>query len=290
MRIFVTGASGSLGQELVPKLIEFGHEVYAPAHTDFDITEPLHIGRFAAGEFGKFDVMFNLAGFTNVDLAEEQREEAVGLNTIAPGWLAAACAERQTSFVHLSTDFVFDGSSQIPYTEISSKNPINFYGQTKSDGEDEVLAINPQAIIIRTSWLYGKFKNSFVKAIIDRISKNQTIRAVDDQTGTPTSAYELANVLAQITNSLPPPGVYHAAGNEIVNRYQQAQMIAEIYKKLILTRSLPEIQSVTSQKFATKAKRPSFSALDSSKMNALYSPMGTLKSALERAISELIKQ
>lgn len=256
--ILITGANGQLGQELI-KAFE-GKDGFSIIATDvdtLDITDESAIQSLLKSH--KIDFLVNCAAFTAVDRAESDTELCHKLNADAPGFLAKAAAIFGAKMIHISTDYVFDGNSSTPYNELSEPNPVTTYGKTKLEGEINVRNACPDAIIIRTAWLYSVHGKNFVKTMLNLANKGQQLKVVNDQIGTPTSATDLAHAIAQVISSEHwQPGIYHYTDEGVTSWYDFAKAITHIagIKSLI--------EPCSSEQYPTPARRPHYSVLDKS--------------------------
>ena len=264
-KIIVTGAGGQLGQEL---------QVLASAFPSFDfifadrnqlpVNDPARVSAF----FNEYqpDWCINCAAYTAVDKAESEKETAFGINGDAPGYLARACRSTGARLIHISTDYVFDGSSAIPLKEDDSTAPINIYGASKLEGEKQALQIHPDGtVIIRTSWVYSEFGNNFVKTMIRLMTERPAINVVNDQIGSPTYAADLAAVILHIIDA--PhfvPGIYNYSNEGQISWYDFA---LAIHKLIDSTCTVGPIASVN---YPTPARRPHYSLLDKSLIKKTY--------------------
>lgn len=273
-----------LGTDLVVELTRRGHEVACPSKADLDITDPMSVARLAAGDLGGHDWCFNCAAYTAVDKAEDEIDTAIALNSLGPGYLAKACAMAGIRLVHMSTDFVFDGDAAEPYSEEHSTNPLSTYAVTKRDGEEAVLA-NPEAVVVRTAWLYGSSGNCFPKTIIKAWLAGKSLRVVSDQVGSPTFSADLAGVLVDCLEKDLSPGIYHAAGSDVMSWQALALLACETYARVHQIGGSVEIEAITTADWPTPARRPRFSALSSAKLASLG--IGPMR-AVEEAMSEFV--
>lgn len=260
MVVLVTGANGQLGQSL-----QFIAPNYPELHFVFCATSDLDITNLEACKrtFSKIKPAYciNAAAYTAVDKAESEPEKAYLINVAGPRNLAEVCKKNNTILLHISTDFVFDGSKNSPYTEEDIPNPTGIYGQTKLDGEIEVQAILQEYFIIRTSWVYSQFGHNFMKTMLRLASERDSISVVNDQIGTPTNAIDLADTLIKIIISNKDAfGIYNFSNEGQCSWYDFSKKIFEINNINI------NLQPIPTSAFPTRAKRPSFSVLDKSKI------------------------
>ncbi|RFA11074.1 dTDP-4-dehydrorhamnose reductase [Subtercola boreus] len=197
-RYLVTGASGMLGLDLQAALAARGADVTALGRTDLDVTDASAVLRAVAGH----DVVFNLAAYTKVDDAESFEDEAYDVNATGAGNVAAAARESGATLIHVSTDYVFDGSATSPYPEDAPYSPLSAYGRTKAQGERNVLHEHPSgAYVVRTAWLYGKHGSSFPKTMLKLIADRDTVSVVNDQHGQPTWTVDVATQLLRLADA-----------------------------------------------------------------------------------------
>lgn len=257
MKILVTGADGMLGQDLCPILEDCGHEVIETDLPEIDITKPDVILDVLSSE--KPDAVIHCAAYTNVDKAEEDIETARLINKIGTKNVAEVCAKLDIPIVYISTDYVFDGKSDVPYLPNSLKNPINNYGLTKSEGEDEVRKLCEKYYIVRTSWLYGHHGKNFVETMLSLANKDE-LKVVDDQTGCPTWTVELSNGIAKILEENKPYGIYHVCGSGSTTWYGFAKQIFEFSKLNV------NLLPCKTEEFPRPAARPHYSVMNNDKI------------------------
>ncbi len=260
--ILVTGAGGQLGRHLLRTLTPLG-EVMGVGHGDMDITDPDAVRAMLNG--GAFTHVVNCAAYTAVDRAETERDAAYRTNALGPENLAEACKASGVKLIHISTDFVFDGSKREPYTEADQPNPLSVYGASKLEGEQKVIAANPDAVIIRTGWLYSEEGHNFVRTIARNMLMGKALRVVNDQKGTPTYAADLADAIARIVASEAwLPGIYHYANIGTATWYDFACAIRD--------HVAPEgtITPCSTAEYPTPATRPTYSVLDKSKITRTF--------------------
>lgn len=293
-KILVTGANGQVGMSL--RTLSAG---YPSFDFIFLTKEELPIHRFElVSQY--FDVVrpaycINAAAYTAVDKAETDRETAFLVNGDAVGVLASVCKKYSTRFIHISTDYVFDGTSPEPYKEDAPTNPINAYGISKLRGEALCLLYNPDAIIIRTAWVYAEHGNNFVKTMLRLMKERPAINVVNDQVGAPTYASDLAKAMLEIVqrelsivNQRPItsswiPGIYHYSNQGRISWYDFAVAIKELSGSACTVNPIPGAQ------YPTPAKRPAFSLLDTSKIQATYQlVIPVWKESLQRCLQHLL--
>ncbi|MDM8515001.1 dTDP-4-dehydrorhamnose reductase [Desulfobacterales bacterium HSG16] len=272
MKILVTGAGGQLGKELVRSGKKTDMEIHGFLRDSLDICNQDQINRVF--EKVQPDIVVNTAAYTNVDKAETEIDTAFAINREGACHIAGFCGEADIPMIHISTDFVFDGSGRTPYTEEEPTNPLSVYGLSKAEGEEAVMSLARKHIIIRTSWLYGEHGNNFVKTMIRVFSKNKNVRVVSDQLGCPTNASDLAGAVLQIARIIKNQheidwGIYHYSGYGITSWHEFAENILRIAgAKLDL--KTEKIEPITTQEWPTDARRPMFSVLDCSKLEKKF--------------------
>jgi dTDP-4-dehydrorhamnose reductase len=262
--IIVTGANGQVGKELRDLACN-------TPDTDFTFLskEDLPIENFELVRtffsIRKPDVVINCAAYTAVDAAEQAKDLAYLINGEAVGILAAVCHELNARFIHISTDYVFDGTATTPYRETDFTSPVNTYGASKLDGEEQAFRVNPDAIVVRTSWVYSSYGKNFVKTMIRLMNERQEISVVDDQVGSPTYAADLAVALYTIAISANAPGgIYHYTNTGVISWYQFAVAIASLIETNCIVHPIP------SSAYPTPAKRPAYSVLDTDRISQTF--------------------
>lgn len=280
--ILVTGANGQLGKEL-QVLAEFydDHSFVFTTREELPIQDEEKVKHFFTKHKPAFCI--NCAAYTAVDKAESDQETAYAVNATATGILAAASRDHKTRFIHISTDYVFDGQSPVPYTEEAPVNPVNTYGASKLKGEQLCLENNPDAIIIRTAWVYSGFGNNFVKTMLRLMKERPSINVVNDQIGSPTYAADLARCIITIILGKWQPGIYHYSNQGRISWYDFAEAIKEFSHSDCVVNPIPSSQ------YPTPAKRPSFSLLDTHKIGKTFNvEIPDWKDGLERCLQKLI--
>ncbi len=297
--IIVSGKNGQLGREL---------QNLAASNQNFQFIffdkDELNIADEAALKniFQKYSPSFfiNCAAYTAVDKAENEKDMAYKINAEAVGNIAKQCNQFKTSLIHISTDYVFDGKATQPYKEDNKTNPVNYYGYTKLKGEELALENNPRTIIIRTSWVYSKYGNNFVKTMLRLMHERKEINVVNDQLGSPTYAKDLAEAIVEITNgqrsmvnnkdvphSSQPTAhgfnnIYHFSNDGIISWYDFAVAIKEIKQLDCIVNPIPTTS------YPTPAKRPAYSGLDKTKIiNTFNIELKNWKESLINCLAQL---
>ena len=270
MVVLVTGANGQLGQS-----IQFIANQYPNIQFIYTDYQELDITNFESclTVFAKYKPQFciNTAAYTAVDKAESESDKAHLINAVGPENLAKVCKEFDTILVHISTDFIFDGTSKVPYLETDIPNPKSIYGQTKLDGELAIQKNWEKHFIVRTSWVYSQFGANFMKTMLRLASERDSLSVVNDQIGTPTNAVDLAEVLIKIINTENPTpntqrpfGIYNFSNEGVCSWYDFAKEIFYQSKVTI------DLNSILTEAYPTPAKRPAYSVLDKTKIKKVF--------------------
>ncbi len=263
MKVLVLGASGMLGQDVVRELDTRGHEVTPFTSKQLNLVDQKAVRDCVALGKKRHDWVINCAAYTAVDKAEEEPENAWDINSEAVLNLAEKL-ERGPRLLHLSTDFVFDGEKATPYDEDDEPNPLGVYGQTKLDGERYVEAMLDDAVIFRTSWLYGPNGKSFPRTMINALEAGKHPRVVNDQVGCPTYTADLALACVLAIEKAIPTGLYHAAGKDSMTWHRFAELTLSTWKGEPVV-----VDAISSSEYPTPAKRPPYSVLNTSKLAAV---------------------
>ncbi len=262
--ILVTGANGQLGNEI--RLLAEVNKEYTYFFTDvaeLDICDEQAVMNFVTAH--QIDIIVNCAAYTAVDKAEDNQELCDKLNHVAPGYLAKAIQTRGGYLVQVSTDYVFDGTAHVPYTEEQPTCPDSVYGTTKLAGEQEAMKYCANTMIIRTAWLYSTFGNNFVKTMLRLGREKDSLGVIFDQIGTPTYARDLAVAIFAAIHKGIIPGIYHFSNEGVCSWYDFTQMIHHLAD--IKTCKLRPLHT---EEYPTKAKRPHYSVLDKTKIKDIY--------------------
>ncbi|MEQ4532332.1 MAG: dTDP-4-dehydrorhamnose reductase [Mixta sp.] len=268
MRVLLTGAYGQLGRSLLDRF-PADWVLLACGSAELDITNRAAVERIVR----RFrpQVIMNAAAYTAVDKAETDRIRAMKINAIGPENLARAAREVGAQLIHISTDYVFDGSKPTPYIESDAPCPVNFYGLSKWEGEKRVQAMLPRAIIIRTSWVFSEYGNNFVKTMLRLAQTQQTLRVVNDQRGCPTYAGDLAQAMIALARDVHAAGIYHYCGDKAVSWYEFAQAIFSLFSGYYPALRSVEVLPVTTASYKQQAIRPVNSVMTSERTAYLAS-------------------
>lgn len=263
-KILVTGATGQLGSELFVLSPSFPNYEWIFADRSKATLDDLELLQSQLNEI-KPDLIFNCGAYTAVDKAETEKELAFTVNSLAVELIAKYSAENNVKLIHVSTDYVFDGTSSTALNEDESTNPINVYGASKLAGEIACMKQNPGAIILRTSWVYSKFGNNFVKTMQRLMQERDEINVVNDQIGSPTYAADLAIAIMAIAEAQNwVPGIYNFSNEGEISWHEFALAIKELGEYNCKVGGIP------SDSYPTPAKRPNFSLLDKEKIKRVY--------------------
>ena len=267
MKVLVTGKNGQVGSALIenaPRNIE----LFPFDHQELDITSK-DILKQKINQI-KPDYIINTAAYTNVDKAEEEPDEAYKTNVIGPGYLSEHAKSVSAKLIHLSTDFVFDGSKTSPYSPHDAVCPLSVYGKSKAEGESLVRKNYPaKSVILRTSWVYSVTGKNFVKTILNLISQKNELRIVSDQIGCPTWSKNIALTIWQMVFKNIDAGIYHWSDNEPTSWYDFAVAIYKEANAINLVEKEIVIIPIPTSDFPTLARRPPYSVLDISQTKKL---------------------
>ena len=264
MKILVTGSGGQLGSEIQDLISQFPSFKFTFSdYPEMDITDKESLG--VAFAEGQFDYCINCAAFTAVDKAEEDKEKCDAINVTGSKNLAELCQEHNVTLFHISTDFVFDGTSCKPLKEDQPTAPVNYYGVSKLNGEHEVTSALTKYFIFRTSWLYSTFGNNFVKTMIKLSESRDELNIIVDQIGSPTYARDLAlSILEIIDSGSEEYGLYHYSNQGVASWYDFTCAIFE-YKSIAT-----KVHPIPTEKYPTPAARPHYSVMDKSKFEEIF--------------------
>jgi len=264
-KIIVIGSNGQLGnciRKIAPDF-ELDYEFIFTDSQTLDITNEDQVNKFFNDN--KPDFCINASAYTAVDLAEKEKEKAFAVNADGVAHLAQACKNNKVLFIHISTDYVFDGETNLCYSEDDFTNPIGVYGESKLKGEELALEINKRTIILRTSWLYSEFNKNFVKTMLNLFSQKEELGIVGDQFGQPTNANDLAEaIIAIIEAPQKTYGIFHFSNYPETTWFEFAKKIAELSKSSV------KLNSLTTEQYPTPAKRPKRSTMCLDKIEEVY--------------------
>lgn len=284
MKVMLVGGRGQLGtcfQKVVPK----DWTLHVTDSDCLDITNRDKVLSIVSSF--KPNVIVNAAAYTAVDKAETDVESAILVNKIGPENLAHAAALNNCQLIHVSTDYVFDGNATVPYKESSATNPLGVYGKSKLDGEFAVSAILPQAIIVRTAWVFSEFGNNFLKTMLRLGTERNSLSIVGDQRGCPTYAGDIACAIVELINLNAKGGIYHFCGDTEVSWFEFAEFILKEALLLNKISKLPVLSSISTSQYPTPAKRPAYSSLDTSKIRSLGIQASDWKLAVKNVLNIL---
>jgi dTDP-4-dehydrorhamnose reductase len=268
--ILVFGGNGQLGQELARAATRGRLAVAALGRERADITDAVAIAGVLAAY--RPSLVVNAAAYTKVDLAETDAANAAAANAHGPAILARACADASVPLLHISTDYVFDGTKREPYRESDAVAPLGVYGRTKAAGEAAVRDILPRHVIIRTAWVYGEFGQNFLKTMLRLARERDEVRVVDDQHGSPTSTRELAAAILEIAPRIAAGadvwGTYHLTGSGATTWHGFAATI--VAAQAPLTNMAPKVTAIKTADYPTAAARPANSVLDCSRFEHVF--------------------
>jgi dTDP-4-dehydrorhamnose reductase len=266
MKIMVIGANGQLGWEVCRKAEERGYPMVALDLPGFDITDPFAVQKGVTQD--DISLVINTAAYTAVDQAESEPERAFAINCDGPAYLASQCAEKGIPLIHLSTDYVFDGTKKGAYLEADPVSPLGVYGKSKAAGEEEVRNHLREHIIFRTAWLYGIHGHNFVKTMLRLGKEKELVRVVSDQYGCPTYTSDLAEAILTLvtriwTDGKITWGTYHYCGEGVTTWHGFAQAIFDLAKQYVSLK-VKRVEPITTAEYPNPAKRPANSALNCS--------------------------
>jgi len=287
-KILVVGSNGQLGNELrlVTEVQDNTDQYFYTDLPELDITDKSAVSAYM--ESNDIDIVVNCAAYTNVDKAEDDKEKADKINHLAVQNLAEVCKKQGALLIHISTDYVFDGTKNTPYLESDPTHPLGVYGETKLKGEEAVKNSGCEYVIIRTSWLYSAFGKNFLKTMQRLTAEKEIVKVVFDQVGTPTYAHDLANVILkiiQIENKEVLNQVYHFSNEGVSSWYDFAVAINEAFGHNC------KVLPCYSDEFPSKVTRPNYSVLDKTKIKkALGVEIPHWKSSMMKCVYRLNKE
>jgi dTDP-4-dehydrorhamnose reductase len=268
--ILVLGADSQVARELTARAAGVGIAASAVRRTEVDVADSVAVRSAIA--FAAPVLVVNTAAYTDVDRAETDVDEAFRANATGPDIVARSCAEADVPLVHLSTDYVFDGSKPTAYTEDDPVAPLSVYGRSKAEGEDAVRRALDRHIILRTSWVYGAYGSNFLKTILRRAQEHDELTIVADQLGCPTATADIADAILGIAGRIAddgtPWGTYHFVGRGVTTWHGFAAEIVDAQAGI--TGRRPKVVAITTAEYPRPARRPANSALDSSRFHQAF--------------------
>ena len=285
MKVLVTGADGQLGSDLCRLLETRGDEVIAPTLADMDFLQPDSIGKQVRAH--QPDWLINCAAYTQVDLAEQEADKAFTINRDAAEAVTRATLEQGCRLLHVSTDFIFDGRQTAPYEEQAAGNPLSVYGDSKWQGEQAVLRHDPQALVLRTAWVYGVHGENFVKTMLRLAGDREELRVVADQRGTPSWTRDIAGAMLALMDQQA-TGVFHYTNEGEATWYEFACAIVDEAREAGFKLKVERMTPISTAEYPTAATRPAYSVLDKTRIKALLKqPIPHWRDSLRAMIKEL---
>lgn len=299
MKILLFGKNGQVGWELQRSLAPLGHLVALSANSASlcgDLTDPAGLQKTIRTV--KPDFIINAAAYTAVDKAEKEHQLAHTINAHGPGVLAEEAKQVNAWFIHYSTDYVFDGTSDLPGIETDDINPLNIYGKTKQAGEKNIIASGCQHLILRTSWIYAAYGKNFIKTILKLARERDRLQIVDDQIGAPTGAELIADITAHLIELIrcrrddnEISGLYHLTAQGYTSWYELARFVLQqAYDANVSLTILPDqLDPVASKDYPTLAKRPLNSRLNTLKLqNTFHFYLPEWRTGVKRTVAEIL--
>lgn len=278
MKIVVSGAKGQLGSDLV-KVLSSSHKIY-PYDLDLDITDYTHLTEVITSL--QPEIVIHTAANTDVDGCELEPDTAYKVNALGTQNVALACQKCAATMVYISTDFVFDGKKKKPYTEFDTPNPLNIYGKSKLAGENYLVTLLRNYFIVRTAWLYGRQGRNFVKTTLELANKQDELKVVNDQVGSPTYSYDLAQMIAKLIDT-GWFGTYHVTNSGSCSWYEFARKVLELGGRRNV-----KVTPIASEELNRPAPRPAYSVLDNYMLRLRgFAPMRPYEEALKDYFSHV---
>lgn len=284
-RILLIGSQGQVGQELELTLPKVG-EVIGVGRDQLDLSDGVKLRQII--QDNKPDCIVNAAAYTAVDKAESEIELANAINGVAPQIMAEEAEKLGASFLHISTDYVFDGQQNTPYLETDATNPLGAYGHSKLWGENAIQQVSSNAIILRTAWVYGTYgKGNFVKTMLRVGKEREELKVVVDQVGCPTWAKDIADAITILLSNSATPGIYHFTNSGAVSWYDFAQAIFVQARQIGFPLNVKQVIPITTEQYPTPAKRPAYSVLSGQKITR---HLGTCPPYWQDSLQQMLKQ
>jgi dTDP-4-dehydrorhamnose reductase len=285
MKILVTGVTGQLGSEVAGRFRQTGHEVIASDRSTMDFLQPAQSAAVIRAQ--RPDWVINCAAYTQVDRAESESAQAFTINRDTPAQLAQAVADYGGRLLQLSTDFVFDGAQSRPYEEDDVTHPLGVYGRSKLQGEQAVLRALPEAVILRTAWVYGVHGHNFVKTMMRLMVAGKPLRVVSDQIGSPTWTTDIVAAIEALVERQT-DGVFHFTAAGETSWHGFASAILEEAADAGFTIKTGSVEPIATTGYPTPATRPAYSVLNTDKISALLPfPIPAWRDSLKNMLEEL---
>jgi dTDP-4-dehydrorhamnose reductase len=285
LKVLIVGAGGQVGRALIAS-VPATVDLAAYARSELDITDADAVTRRLRADAP--DLIINTAAYTAVDKAESEPELARRVNVAGPRHLALAARELGARLIHLSTDFVFDGSASVPHSPGAPTHPLNVYGVTKRDGEEAAIAaLAGRALVLRTAWVYSAVGRNFLLTMLRLMRSGEPVRVVSDQIGTPTAARSLARAIWWLAERVEVNGVHHWTDAGVASWYDFAVAIAEEAVSMGVLAREPQVIPIPTRDYPTPARRPAFSVLDRSTLTALGLCAEHWRKSLRREMREV---
>ena len=285
MKILVTGVTGQLGSEVAAEFKQRGHAVTATDRQSLDFMQPGQAAALIRSQ--QPDWVINCAAYTQVDKAESESAQAFTINRDTPAQLAQAVAECEGRMLQVSTDFVFDGTQTRPYVEDDATNPPGVYGRSKLEGEQAVRHVLPDAVILRTAWVYGVHGHNFVKTMLRLMAGDKPLRVVSDQIGSPTWTTDIVAAIVALVDRQA-AGVFHFTAAGETSWHGFASAIMEEAAGIGFEINTDSVEPIPTAEYPTPATRPAYSVLNTEKIKPwLSAPMPGWRDSLRKMLQEL---
>lgn len=284
MKLWIIGSKGFVGSTLLALCRKKQIDTVATSHDEADIVNLDHLKQFSQSAVAKgITNIINCAAYTNVDNAEKEADLAFSINALGAAHIGMVANDLRAQVIHISTDYVFSGKENRPYTETDTCAPQNIYGKTKWEGEKKLLNLCPKACIVRTSWVFGRGRGNFLSSILEKMQREKEVHVVSDQRGRPTFVNDLAEILLLM---LPQSGIYHFANESEASRFEMAEKLYADALTLDIPLACKKLIPVASDFFPTRVKRPPYSTLNTEKISTL---LGQKPRPWESALKEYLE-
>jgi dTDP-4-dehydrorhamnose reductase len=284
VKILVTGAAGQLGREAVLAFTARGHEVIGIGRGDLDLAGSANVAQAIAAHAA--DWVVNCAAYTQVDRAEQESSQAFAVNRDAAAAIARGARQCGSRLLHVSTDFVFGGRQAIPYREDDAGDALNVYGRSKWEGELAVQAVLPEALVMRTSWVYGVHGNNFVKTMLRLMSEREEVRVVDDQIGTPSWTSDIADAMLTLMDNAV-TGTWHFSNEGVASWYDLAHEVLSAARESGYGLRIERLLPIPGAEWTCAARRPAYSVLGKTKIRPLLpQPVPHWRESLRRMLKD----